>query len=93
MSDPCIRRRFVVAGRVQGVGYRWYAQLWGERLGLRGWVSNREDGTVESEAEGRPDTVREYESRLRAGPAGARVDAVETTERKAEGGPAVFDIL
>jgi acylphosphatase len=65
MSDSSIRRRFIVAGRVQGVGFRWYAQRWGERLGLRGWVANRADGTVESEAEGRPQDLREFESRLR----------------------------
>jgi acylphosphatase len=87
------RRRFIVAGRVQGVGFRWFAQRWAERLGLRGWVCNREDGTVESEAEGPQPAVAEFERRMRAGPAGAQVDAVEATERKAEGGPPSFDIL
>ncbi|MBI5241203.1 MAG: acylphosphatase [Elusimicrobia bacterium] len=93
MSDSLTRRRFVVAGRVQGVGFRWFAQRWGERLGLRGWVSNREDGTVESEAEGRPQALAEFEARLRTGPSGARVDAVEATELEAAGGPPSFDIL
>ena len=82
-----------MSGRVQGVGFRWFAQRWAERLGLRGWVRNREDGTVESEAEGRPQALAEFERRLRAGPSGAQVDAVEATELKAEGGPSSFDIL
>jgi acylphosphatase len=93
MADSLSRRRFVVTGRVQGVGFRWFAQRWGEKLGLRGWVCNREDGTVESEAEGRPESVAEFADRLRAGPAEARVDGVEATELKAEGGPPSFDIL
>ena len=87
------RRRFIVAGRVQGVGFRWFAQRWGERLGLRGWVCNREDGTVASEAEGGPQALAEFARRLRDGPAGAQVDAVEATELKAAGGPPSFDIL
>jgi acylphosphatase len=93
MPDFLTRRRFVVAGDVQGVGFRWYAQRWAERLGVRGWVCNRDDGTVESEAEGRPEAVAEFERRLRVGPAAAQVDAVETTELKAQGGPSSFDIL
>ena len=87
------RRRFIVAGRVQGVGFRWFAQRWAERLGVRGWICNRDDGTVASEAEGGPQALAEFERRLRDGPAGARVDAVEATELKAEGGPPSFDIL
>ncbi|MCX5796337.1 MAG: acylphosphatase [Elusimicrobia bacterium] len=93
MPDPLTRRRFVVSGRVQGVGFRWFAQRWAERLGLRGWVSNLEDGSVASEAEGPAQAVAEFERRLRAGPAGAQVNAVEATERKPEGGPSSFDIL
>ena len=71
MPESLMRRRFVVTGRVQGVGFRWFAQRWAERLGLRGWVRNREDGAVASEAEGRPQAVAEFALRLRAGPAGA----------------------
>jgi acylphosphatase len=93
MSDSLTRRRFVVAGRVQGVGFRWFAQRWGERLGLRGWVSNREDGTVVSEAEGRPEAVAEFAGRLRLGPAGAQVDSVAAAEIAPEGGEPSFDIL
>ena len=93
MPDSLRRRRFVVTGRVQGVGFRWFAQHWAERLGLRGWVCNREDGTVESEAEGRTEALAEFERCLRSGPSGAQVDAVEATELKAEDGPSSFEIL
>ena len=47
-----MRRHFILAGRVQGVGFRWRAAQIGEMLGLTGWVRNLEDGSVEMEAEG-----------------------------------------
>jgi acylphosphatase len=87
------RRRLVVTGRVQGVGFRWFAWQWAERLGVRGWICNRDDGSVMCEAEGRPQDVAEFERRLRNGPTGAQVDAVETMELKAEGGSSSFEIL
>jgi acylphosphatase len=87
------RRRFVLSGRVQGVGFRWFALRWAEELGVRGWIRNQDGGTVESEAEGEPQAVAEFERRLRAGPAGARVDEVAVTELKAEGKASSFDIL
>ena len=93
MPDSLTRRRFVVSGRVQGVGFRWVALRWAEELGVRGWICNRDDGTVESEAEGGPRELAEFERRLRAGPAGARVDAVDVTELKAEGKASSFEIL
>jgi len=93
MSDSLTRQRFVVSGRVQGVGFRWFVLRWAQRLALRGWVRNRDDGTLEAEAEGRPEAVAEFARRLRAGPAGARVDEVEQTALPPEGGPPFFDIL
>ena len=93
MTDSLTRRRFVVTGRVQGVGFRWFAQSCAARLGLRGWANNREDGTVEAEAEGDAQALMEFERRLRAGPGSAQVDGVEVTELKAEGGPSSFEIL
>ena len=93
MPDALTRRRFVVTGRVQGIGFRWFAQRWAERLGVRGWICNRDDGTVASEAEGRSQALAEFERHLREGPAGAQVDAVEATELKAAGRPSSFDIL
>jgi acylphosphatase len=75
-----IARRFRVSGRVQGVGFRWFAEEAAEREGLSGFVRNLADGTVEAEAEGDQDAVRRFEMALRQGPPAARVDDVDVTE-------------
>jgi acylphosphatase len=71
-----IARRAVVAGRVQGVGFRFFAERTARELGVRGWVRNLPDGRVESLAEGEEETVSRYLSRLREGPAMSRVTDV-----------------
>lgn len=73
--DPV--RYFWITGRVQGVGYRYFAQSEARRLGLSGWVRNRREGAVEVLAEGPPDQLERFEQRLRQGPSAARVDAVQ----------------
>ncbi len=72
-------------GAVQGVGYRWFARAAAQELGLSGWARNRDDGTVEVEAEGEPQALDEFVSRLRAGPPAAAVDAIEVQERRPRG--------
>jgi acylphosphatase len=62
-----------VEGVVQGVGYRVFVLREARRLGLRGWVRNRADGSVEAVAEGPQEELRELETVLRRGPAGAVV--------------------
>jgi len=69
--------RWLVSGRVQGVGYRWWALQQGQRLGLRGWVRNLADGRVEAVATGSGAAVAEFESALAHGPRFSRVDNVE----------------
>ena len=70
--------RFLVAGVVQGVGYRWYAARHARELGLSGFARNLDDGRVEVVAAGGdPEAIGRLEAALRAGPAHARVDAVE----------------
>ncbi len=76
--DPLTRRHVTVRGRVQGVGFRWFALETARSLGLAGWVRNREDGTVEAEAEGPAGMLDEFERRLRTGNPAARVDEIET---------------
>lgn len=71
--------RFIVHGRVQGVGFRYSAQRKAARLELTGWVRNNPDGTVEAVAEGTPEALVGFERWLRSGPIGARVDRVEST--------------
>lgn len=68
-----IRRRFVVAGRVQGVGFRIWTVRRAGALGLRGTVRNCEDGSVEVEVEGEPDSVWRLRELLARGPALAMV--------------------
>lgn len=73
-------RRAVVRGMVQGVGFRFFAERTARALGIRGWVRNRADGTVETVAEGDEASVGEYLALLKRGPSGARVDEVVVEE-------------
>ena len=65
---------FLIQGRVQGVGFRWFVQREASELDLRGWVRNTEDGHVEVVAAGAPGDLAELRSSLRRGPRGSRVD-------------------
>jgi acylphosphatase len=71
------RVRIVVTGVVQGVGYRYFAMQLARDYGLAGWVRNREDGSVEVEAEGEEIILRSYMKDLRIGPRHADVTAIE----------------
>lgn len=84
-------RRVVVAGTVQGVGFRWSARTQAERLGVRGWVRNRDDGRVEALLTGDDDAVEELLAWFRAGPPGAVVTSadVEVAEDEALDGFAI----
>ncbi|MFY9909006.1 MAG: acylphosphatase [Candidatus Sulfotelmatobacter sp.] len=73
-------RRFVIRGRVQGVGFRWFVEREAHILGISGWVRNNADGTVEVLAQGIADQLSGLHSRLRQGPRAARVDSVEASE-------------
>lgn len=74
------RVRFVVTGRVQGVGFRWFVRAEALPLGLVGWVTNRADGAVEGEVVGRVDAVDALLACLEVGPASAIVTNVEVSE-------------
>jgi acylphosphatase len=76
-ADREMSRAFKVHGRVQGVGFRWWAQHQARRLGLRGIVRNCRDGTVEIALAGRPEVVDEMLVLLREGPPSARVTKLE----------------
>ncbi|HTC76129.1 MAG TPA: acylphosphatase [Edaphobacter sp.] len=67
---------YLVKGRVQGVGFRWFVQREAAEIGLRGWVRNTEDGHVEVVAAGTPEELAELKDALRKGSRGSRVDAV-----------------
>lgn len=73
------RLHAIAEGRVQGVGYRWFVQRWAERLGIKGWVRNLPDGTVELEAEGESQALDALVQELKKGPMGAVVRNVRET--------------
>ena len=75
--------RLVIEGRVQGVGYRWWAQGRALSLGLRGWVRNRRDGSVELLAIGAVDAIDEFAAACRDGPVAAQVTSVIRLEAEA----------
>ena len=87
-----IARRFIVRGRVQGVGYRFFAIRAAQRTGVVGSVKNLPDGTVEAIAEGTADAVAEFRAELRRGPAYAQVTAVDESEIKPTGRYQSFDV-
>ena len=69
--------RYLVQGRVQGVGYRYFVLRLAGQLGLGGFARNRADGSVEVVAEGSESALADLESRLREGPAFSEVSAVD----------------
>jgi len=75
-------RKFLVRGRVQGVGFRWFVEREAHMLGVAGWVRNNSDGSVEVLAIGTHDQLSGLRSRLRQGPRASRVDDVEESESK-----------
>ena len=87
-----IARRFIVKGRVQGVGFRFFAIRAARRLGVTGTVRNLADGSVEAVAEGTTAAVAEFRAELWRGPSYAEVTAVDESEIKAAGRYTGFDV-
>ena len=87
-----VARRFVVSGRVQGVGFRYFTQDTARREGVTGWVRNLPDGGVEALVEGEAEAVRRVERALRTGPRGARVDLVYVDEEDPTGSYTTFSV-
>jgi acylphosphatase len=75
-----VARRFLIGGRVQGVGFRYFTQDAARRDGLHGFVRNNDDGTVEAVAEGESDALERFERAIRRGPSRARVEHVMVDE-------------
>lgn len=84
MSETAARR-VVVHGSVQGVFFRDTTRRRAESRGVRGWVRNRPDGTVEALFEGEPDAIESMVSFAREGPRGAQVERVEVEQVEPEG--------
>ncbi len=87
------RVHLFVKGRVQGVFFRAAAQREARRLGITGWVKNRNDGSVEILAEGEEDSIKEIVGWANHGPSAARVDQVDVRWRGYTGEFAEFAIV
>jgi len=88
VSESRVRINVVVAGLVQGVGYRYFVLDNAQELGLDGWVTNLHDGRVEAEIEGEEEIVAELITRMRKGPRLARVmEIVESPQQVVAGTP------
>lgn len=86
MSNGDVKRtRVVVHGRVQGVFFRDSTAEEAEKRGVAGWVTNRNDGSVEAVFEGESDAVRAMVDFCRQGPSAADVERVEDTDEEPEG--------
>ena len=84
MSQKLIARFYRVRGRVQGVGYRYFAEHTARALGISGWVRNDDDGTVQVYAAGSAEQLSEFAARLWQGPRWAEVRGVDESEATLE---------
>jgi acylphosphatase len=83
-----------IVGRVQGVGFRWFAVRHASDLALTGWVMNADDErSVEVVAEGEPERLDRFEQVVRDGPSGARIEHVESRRSAASGEFTRFSIV
>jgi acylphosphatase len=90
--DTVERLHGVIHGDVHGVGFRYYLMREAQRLGLRGWVRNRDDGTVEFVAEGRRAELEKLKLAAERGPQMAQVEKVDMEWSVAAGGLDGFDL-
>jgi len=91
-DKPTEARRYLVRGRVQGVGFRWFVEREAHLLGVAGWVRNKSDGSVEVMAQGTPEQLAGLHGRLREGPRASRVDEVQVSEADPQPGLESFRI-
>lgn len=87
-----IAKRYIVRGRVQGVGFRWFVDHEARQLGLAGWVRNNLDGSVEVLAMGSDEQHRVLRDKLHRGPRAARVDEVKESTAEPVAGMTTFRI-
>jgi acylphosphatase len=79
-AEPLVAKRWIVAGRVQGVGFRYFVQSTAAALKLRGFTRNLGDGRVEVYAVGQPAKLSDLAAALHRGPRLAQVRSVEEQE-------------
>lgn len=91
-AEKNLARKFLLSGRVQGVGFRFFAEGWARRLGVRGYVKNLWDGKVEIYAIGDEVRLNEFKRQLAEGPRSARVTSIEESDEPVEGRFGSFEI-
>lgn len=87
-----VARRFIISGRVQGVGYRYFAIQAARRAGVAGTVRNLPDGNVEAVAEGPENAINEFRAELERGPSFGHVTRVDEIELPVTGRFSSFDV-
>ena len=85
-------RQITIHGKVQGVGYRFFATRVARRLGLKGWIQNNRDGTVEAIVEGEKGAIDEWVEEIREGPRYAEVTKIDSDVRDYSGRLGDFDV-
>ena len=80
-------RRYIITGRVQGVGFRWFVEREASAIGVGGWVRNNDDGSVEVLASGSNEQLARLRARLKDGPRASRVDEVQEVEEQEQNAP------
>ena len=85
-------RRYIVTGRVQGVGFRWFVEKEARAIGVGGWVRNNDSGNVEVLASGTGEQLARLRKSLEAGPRAARVDEVQESDEPQEANDKSFRI-
>jgi acylphosphatase len=75
-------RRYIITGRVQGVGFRWFVEREASAIGVGGWVRNNDNGNVEVLASGTDEQLAKLRARLKQGPRASRVDQVLESEEQ-----------
>jgi acylphosphatase len=87
-----IARRYLIGGRVQGVGFRFFAERRAAVEGVHGWIRNLPDGQVEVRLEGDQESVDRVEASLRRGPSGARIESFDVQDDVPTGRATGFSI-
>jgi len=92
MASTQIFRRYLITGRVQGVGFRWFVEREARVIGVSGWVRNRDDGAVEVLASGSNAQLGTLYDKLKEGPRAARIDVVEVEDAAPFSGYTTFQV-
>jgi acylphosphatase len=92
MVDSQVRKRIRIEGRVQGVGFRWFARTAARDCGVVGWVKNQSDGSVLCEAQGSAAAVDAFARAVAAGPRFSRVERVSVDDAEPTAADLGFEI-